>query len=60
MESDRQLTAIGAILCAAGAVISGLSHAFLTAGKDFVTGVGLGIGVVGIIVIIVGWRQSRQ
>jgi hypothetical protein len=37
-----------------------LSRAFLTAGKDLVSGAGLGIGVVGIIVIIVGWRENRQ
>jgi hypothetical protein len=59
MESGKKFMLVGAVMCSGGVVISGLSRALLTSGRDLISGAGLGIAVVGIIVIIVAWRQNQ-
>ena len=60
METDKNFKVVGGLMCSGGAIVSALSRAFLTTGKDLVSGVGLGVGAVGLIVLIIAWRQGQQ
>ena len=60
MESEKQRKAVATLLIGIGGLTCGLSSLLLTASstRDLVRGVGVGILVVGVIIIVVLWRQG--
>ena len=53
---------IVACLCGVGAVIGGLGRvlAIASSSRDFISGVGVGVLVAGIIMVAAAWQHNRQ